>query len=251
MEKNYPAYLVALVAIIVFGIIVATSFMSRGVFNHHYHYNNYNNSNLNSSQLVITALGVASYNTSQVQLYVTANGTGNTTKAAVQNLSLTLNEFNSTIYNYVNGNLSRITTTGFNVYHIYNKSSFEAIEYLSILLPQLSSTSSVISSLSNITNIYITGANPILSPNQTTQLRSEALSNALANATSQAHALIGNKTIYSTNITIDDYYIYPLNYGAGQSSYDNGYTTTVNPQFYGGTQQVVERITVTFYYGNA
>ena len=246
MENNYLAYAVAMVAIIVFGVLIVTSFMSSGMNN----YYNQNTTNL----LAITASGSASYNSSQVQLYVTINGTGNTSRAAVQNISLTLNKFNSTIYNYVEGNLSRISTNNFNVYHIYNKSSFEAQEYLTILIPKLGNVSNAIAALSNITNVYVTGATPMLSDSQTSQLRSIALANALQNATAQAHALLGNKTIYTTDITVNNYYVYPMYY-SGMGSSVNGYptnkagnSTVMPPNFYGGTNKVTESITVDFYY---
>ncbi|MGD0729323.1 MAG: SIMPL domain-containing protein [Candidatus Micrarchaeaceae archaeon] len=243
MENNNLAYLVIIVVVLVFGALIAIHLTHSGIYGN---YNNYTSNNRN--MIVITATGAASNSSSQAQMYVTINGTGSTNAAAVQNLSNALNTFNSTIVKYVNGNLSDVTTSNFNVYRIYNTSNFMASEDLTIIIPQIKNVGAAILALSSIPNVYVTSANPILSANQTTLLRSKALSNALANATAQAKALIpSNQSIYSTNITVDDYYFYPL-YGSASGASVNS-TGSLPPQFYSGTNQVVERVTVTFYYG--
>lgn len=206
------------------------------------------------STLTISATGTAYNSSSQSDLYVTVNGTGLTNAAAVQNVSATLSQFNSTISKYVNGNLSRITTTYFNTYKIYNQTGYEATEGVTVIIPKISNTSAAIGAVSNIPGIYVSSATPSLSSSQISAMRTTALSLALSNATSQAHALIGNGTIDSTNISVNNYYVYPFEYNlatpvaAGGSSSAGAITTTIPPQFYGGLNKVTESITVTFIY---
>ncbi|MDE1871488.1 MAG: SIMPL domain-containing protein [Candidatus Micrarchaeota archaeon] len=203
-----------------------------------------------SSTLTISATGTVYNSSSQSVIYVTMNGTGKTNQQAVQNISATLQKFNSTIMKYVNNNASLITTSYFNVYKVYNKSSYEASESLSVTIPDIGNTSAAIGALSNITNVYVGGASPELSDAQVSAMRVAALSLALSNATAQAHALLRNSTIYTTNITINNYYVYPIPYRLDLAiSGGSGVTTTIPPEFYGGTNKVTESITVVFVYG--
>ncbi len=200
--------------------------------------------------LTISASGTVANTTSQAVLYASINGTGQTNQLAVENLSGTLNEFNSTILKYVNGNASRISTSYFNVYKIYNKSGYSASESVDIIIPNISNVSKAIGALSSIPNVYVTDTISQLSGTQIGAMRTRALSLALANATAQADALIGNNsTVYSTNITINSYYVYPYSYSSGAGAVPAGITTTVPPQYYGGSSTVTESITVVFIYG--
>ncbi|HIH50260.1 TPA: hypothetical protein HA291_02260, partial [Candidatus Micrarchaeota archaeon] len=86
-------------------------------------------------------------------------------------------------------------------------------------------------------------------------LRASALALAISNATSQADALLGpNEVIYSRNISVNSYYIYP--YGVAESSGSGalasvaGRNATISPQFYSGTSQVTETVSVVFHYGS-
>lgn len=211
----------------------------------------------NLNAISISATGTVYNRSSQAQLSINVNGTGLTSAAAVQNISATLSKFNTTILKYVGGNLSQISTTYFNAYKLYNKTGYGATEGLTVTLSNISNSSSAIGALSDIPNVYVTYASPQLSNAQISKMRIAALSLALSNATSQAHALIGNSTIYGTNISVNNYYVYPFTYGlaatpavagngAGSSS-----NITITPQFYGGLNKVSESITVSFTYGPA
>lgn len=206
------------------------------------------------STITITASGTVSNESSQAYMYVLVNGTGATNHLAVQNVSSTLAQFNSTILKYLNGNMSEITTTYFNVYKIYNKSAYEADESMTVTMPNIGNVSPAISELSNINDVYVTGASPALSDSQVSAMRIQALALAMANATAQARAVIGkNSTIYATNISIDNYYVFPYRlYGtevtaATPAALPSNFTIT--PEFYGGTNQVTESVTVIFTYG--
>jgi uncharacterized protein YggE len=211
----------------------------------------------NRNMISISATGTAYNKSSQADLSIDVNGTGLTNAAAVKNVSESLSLFNSTISKYVNGNLSQISTTYFNVYKLYNMTGYQATEGLSVTIPNISNVSGAIGAISSIPNIYVSYATPSLSDAQISKMRVTALSLALSNATSQAHALIGNDTIYATNISINNYYVYPFTYGLASppaESASGGISRSnisITPQFYGGLNKVTESITVTFSYGPA
>jgi len=211
----------------------------------------------NRNVISISASGTVYNSSSQGELSVDVNGTGLTNAAAVQNVSNALSLFNSTILKYVNGNLSQISTTYFNVYKLYNVSGYQATEGLTVMIPNIKNVSGAIGALSAIPNVYVTYATPSLSNSQISKMRVTALSLALSNATSQAHALIGNDTIYATNISINNYYVYPFTYGLASPPVESASggisrsNISITPQFYGGLNKVTESITVTFSYGPA
>jgi uncharacterized protein YggE len=245
MKNEKVLYAIVIVALILFAALVAFTIGNRG--------NTGGITPPQTSTLTITASGVVSNKSSQASLYVIVNGTGPTNNAAVQNVSATLQQFNITIYGYVNGNLSMISTNYFNVYKLYNKTGYEALESLYVIIPNIDNVSSAIGALSSIPNVYVTGATPMLSSAQVSAMRVAALSLALSNATAQAQALIGkNNTIYATNISINNYYVYPYVYSLGTSSVvaaPSQINRTIPTEFYGGTNKVTESITVTFIYG--
>jgi uncharacterized protein YggE len=243
MKSEPILYVIVILALIVFAVLVVATFK----WGH-----TGTPIPTNSSMLVITASGTVFNKSSQGTIYLSINGTGATNQQAVQNISATLQKFNSTILKYVNSNLSQISTSYFNVYKLYNKSGYEAMESLSVTIPNINNVSPAIGAISNISNVFVNDAQPKLSDAQTSAMRVKALTFALANATSQARALIGNKTIYTTNISVNNFYVYPFKYGtavaAGGQSVPQASNTTITPQFYGGLNQVTESVTVTFYY---
>jgi len=249
MDDDFILYIIVLVAVIIFSALIAFSFESTG--------NNLGsgsgtkagNSTTALSQLTITASGSVSNASTQSLLYVSINGTGPTTQAATQNLSSTLNRFNSTIAPFINGNLSKITTSNYNTYKVFNSTIFQAQESLMVSLPNIANTSAAIGAVSNIPNVYISEAAPELSNAQIKGMRIQALQLALANATSQADALIGpNDTIYATNISVNNYVVYPFAYATAQAS-GPGTSPAITPKFYGGTNQVTESVSVVFSWG--
>lgn len=245
MANETILYVIVILAVIAFiGLITFSAGGWRGIG---WHIKNTTSNNTIS----ITASGTASNASTQASMYVDINGTGLTNQQAVQNITATLNTFNSTIYKYVNGNLSMITTQSFQVYKLYNKTGYQATENLVVTIPRIGNVSNVILALSAIPNVYVTYATPKLSDAQTTSLRLQALSAALSNATAQAYAVIGkNNTIYSTNITVNGYNFYPYPYGVSNVAGAKSITPAqISPQFYGGTGQVTESITAVFTYG--
>ncbi len=196
--------------------------------------------------ITVTASGSAYGSPSQATLSVTINATGATNAQAVANLSSSLDSFNSTIYRYVNGNLSMISTEYFNVYKIYNRSGYQATEQVSATIPNISNVSHAIGALSSIPNVYVTYAGAQLSASQIVSLRDIALSNAVSNATRQAQAVAGSSsTLYVSNITVDSYYFYPVQLGTAVGA---PASSSVSPQFYSGRSHVTESVTAVFRY---
>jgi uncharacterized protein YggE len=267
MENKILPYAIALIAVLVFAALMVFSLEgsigTRG----------------SNRMLSISATGSAYNKSSEAQISVTINGTGTTSALAVQNLSSTLGRFNSTAYGFLNGNYSLLATTYYSVYKPYsypcgvyaggvsgiiptpicnmsktsNLSNYVAVEEITVTLPNISNVSSFLGAVGSIPNVYVTSTYPLLSDRQATMLRSEALAAALANATSQAKALIGNDTILSTNITVNNYYVYPYELagaGSGISTINGNVTptTTIGPEFYSGLNKVTESINVVFYY---
>ncbi len=246
MSNEILIYAIVILAIIVFGALIVSSSFSNGMWGGR------SPKATNNSIITISASGTVTNTSSQAVLYVTMNGTGLTNQLAVHNISATLSAFNSTILKYVNGNLSMISTSYFNVYKLYNASGYVATESDMVTIPNINNVSGVISALSNIPYVYVSSASPQLSSAQVSAMRISALSLALSNATSQARALIGpNDTIYATNISVNNYYVYPFPYAAGGVASPGTLNSNVNitPQFYGGTNRVVESVTVVFTYG--
>lgn len=250
MENELALYVIVVIGLLLFAGLLFVSFNSNRT--------NYTgpggNTPLVTNTISISATGTAYNTSSQSQLYVTVNATGITANATVQNLTKTLNSFNSTILPYVNHNLSDITTQYFNVYKLYNQTGYEATESLTVTIPNISNTSAALGALSALNGVYVSEASPQLSTYQISELRTKALSLALVNATSQAYALIGNSsTIYATNISVNTYRVFPFPVvaeggAAGGASAPALQNNTFSPQFYGGRSSVTESITVVFTY---
>jgi len=277
MDEKFVFYLIIFFAVLVFIALIALSLGA-------YRFGNGTGINPGGATSVITlsATGTASSRPTQAQVSITINGTGATTASAVQNISTTLNMFNSTVYKFLNGNMSLIETTYYSVYKPYqycpiystnatssggiaypvpvpkcvsNNPGYTAAEDLSLTLPNINNASSFLGAIAAIPNIYVGSVSPSLSSNQTASLRASALALAISNATSQADALLGpNEVIYSRNISVNSYYIYP--YGVAESSGSGalasvaGRNATISPQFYSGTSQVTDTVSVVFHYGS-
>lgn len=208
-----------------------------------------------TSQVSITASGTTSAQPTQGSVYINAEGKGLTAAAATANLSSALNKLNSSILGYLNGNLSLIQTTYYNVYNesgyysTYN--GFVASEQLTIMVPNFQNVSKIVGALSSINAIMVSSSEASLSNQQMTSLRNAAYSAALQNATSQAEILTSNATLSVYNITVNAYRFYPIPLGAGVSAAaapSIANSSAVNPQFYSGKESVTESITVVFQY---
>lgn len=248
MDDDFILYIIVLVAVIIFSALIAFSFESNGNAGSGA---KSGNTSVALNQLSVSASGSVSNVSTQALLYIAINATGPTTQAATANLSATINQFNATISKYINGNISRITTSNYNTYRVFNSTSFQAQESITVLIPNISNTSAAIGAISNIPNIYVAQASPQLSNAQIKIMRTAALKLALANATSQAEALIGpNDSIYATNISVNNYVVYPFPY-ATASAAGPGSTPVITPKFYGGTNQVTESVNVEFSWGKS
>lgn len=213
------------------------------------------------STLRISATGYASAQPTIGQIELQVQGRGLTGAAATANLSAELAQMNQSVYKYLEGNISNIQTT---YYNLYNESSYYypcygcgqtyngyvAMESLQINIPSAQNLSKASAALSAVNGLEITSSSDALSNAQTTALRSAAFSDALNNATSQAEALTGNAMLTMQNITVGYFNVFPVPLaasGAGSASSSNGTAAPV-PQYYSGPQGVTESITVVFAY---
>lgn len=190
----------------------------------------------------VSASGVAYAVPDLAVVSMTANGTGITVQDAVTNMSSTLSTLNSTLYEYVGGNMSRISTSYYNTYKTYNSITYTAVEGISVTL-QGSSGGAFLANVSRIPNVYVTGIVQQLSAGQAEQLRSDALRNALANATAQAGS-VAPSPVRLTNVSVSSYSFYPYTFGAS-SSLPKDASVTVYP----GMGKVTETISAIFSYG--
>ena len=201
------------------------------------------------------------------------NGTENTSQLATANISSTLNKLNSTLYSYLNGNMSLVKTESYNIKVIYviNESAlslclsnykdnisicksfsstykpvFMVSESLEVTLLDSNRTSDLLGSLALIPNVYISSVSSTLSDKQITEMRLEALKMAVQNATEQAKAVVWNSTSLTLgNVTIDNNNVYYPVYNTGLSTAESA---SIAPQYYTGMNDVVETITAYFHY---
>lgn len=204
-----------------------------------------------TSYLSVSAEGMAMARPTQATLDINVQGRGQNAYAATANLTTALTRANATLLKYTNGNTSLIQTS---YYNLYNQSSYYYTSYngyvaqesLTVTIPNVNNVSVVLGALSAVNGISINGVTAGFSSSETASLRSSALGNALANATAQAKALLPNKTLTVSNITVNAYgpIVFPLASGAVSSSSPGA----VSPAFFTGTQTVTESITVVFSY---
>jgi len=197
--------------------------------------------------ITVSASGYASAIPADVQVLLYANGTGSTSTDAASNLSATLTTLNSTLLNYVGGNESNISTDSYTLTRAFTKmnltnSTYLATENLHVTV-STKTTSALLDALALIPNVYVSGEYSALSASQTKNLRSDALSSALVNATAQARAIVGqNVSLTPINITVSTYRVYPI---ASAASVGEG----VNIAYYPGTAEVTGDVSVIFSYG--
>lgn len=207
-----------------------------------------------NATLTISATGSAKGIPSRAIIYVDVKGLGKTGDAATANLTAELNQTNVVLNRFINGNTSLIQTS---YYNLYNQSSYYyttyngyvAEESLTVTILNFSNASKVVAELSPIKGISISSESASFSDSELASLRLTALSNALANATAQAHALLPNKNVSVENITVNYYTPIVVPLGVGTAAVSAGNSTAPSPpQFYSGTQTVTESITVVFSY---
>jgi len=192
--------------------------------------------------ITVTASGTSYSYPQSAALYVTLNATGSDAAIATSNLSLTLSQFNYTVAKYIGGNSSRISTQSYYLQKVWNSSKYEAVEEVSISVPQIQNVSPLLGTLSLIQNVYIDQVSSMLTSQQVSQLTQSALGAAMQNATAQAQAVAGaNSTIIVKNVTISRSYVYPFPTAAAAGS-------SQNPIFFNGREGVEEQVTVLFSY---
>ncbi len=201
----------------------------------------------------ITATGSAKSAPSQATINLEVQGRGQTALLATANLTAGLADANAILQKYVNQNSSMITT---GYYSLYNQSGYYytgyngyvAQESLSATLPSVSNVSAALAELSSVNGISVSGVSADLSSQQLSSLRTAALKDALANATSQAMALFPSKNLTVRNVTVGYYsgpIVYPLGVATGSVPKP---ATAPAPAFFAGTETVSESITVVFSY---
>ncbi|MGC8479129.1 MAG: SIMPL domain-containing protein [Candidatus Micrarchaeia archaeon] len=195
------------------------------------------------TSVTVTATGTVQQEPTQGVIYVYINGTGLTENIANDNLSLTLEILNTSMLKYVGGNLSNINTQSYYINKIKNSSTYQAVEYLELTIANIKNMSAALSTLAKINNTYVSGVYAQLSPIQITQMRNQALSQAISNATSQAEILENNASLKVENITVGQAR-FPVFLASDASSI---YSGAPNKQlFYYGEQGLTESVTVTF-----
>ncbi len=223
--------------------------------------------------ITISAQGFASGQPNQTLLYLRINGTGSTTQNAVANLSASTALLNKTLSSYIGGNLSNIMTTSYyvdvrcnNIYYPYSGSggaaiypygykcnstaTYEAVESLQVTLPNQANAGAALNSVSAIPNVYVESVQDQFSNAQVASLRPLALASAMANATAQARATLGNGyTVSAENISVNsfNYRVFPL-YASGTAVGGSSPGAAPQPIIFPGTSQVTESITVIFSY---
>ncbi|MCL5430587.1 MAG: SIMPL domain-containing protein [Candidatus Marsarchaeota archaeon] len=225
----------------------------------------------------VTATGTASAVPTQIDVSLQVNANGTTAGMATANISSALNTLNQTLYRYLNGNLSKISTQSYSLSTNYatavnntkylkcmlqignssicsseareSRPYYVASEDLKVTLPQTQSIGMLLQNLSEMNSISVGAVSATLSDAQISALRQQALQNAIQNATSEAKALVGNNTqIYIGNITVGGSSYYPYYYNYGTFSAASLATTATAPQYYVGVNKVTESIVVAFHY---
>ncbi len=198
---------------------------------------------MGTGSITVTATGTVQQYPAQGLIYLYVNGTGNTEQIANDNLSLTLEILNSSILKYIGGNLSNIVTQNYYMNKVKNSSEYQVVEYLQITVTNVKNMSTALSTISKINNTYVTGAYAQLSAQQITNMRTNALSQALSNATNQAETLENNASVKVENITIGQPH-FPVFIAAETSSASS--RAQSGQIFYSGEQSLTETITATF-----
>ncbi len=195
-----------------------------------------------AKHISISASGIAYASPQTAMLYAMINGSGYTPAVATLNLSNTLSVFNSTILGYIGNNSSDITTQSYSLRKVYNKTAYEATEYVVVDIPNINNVSNILGLLSKVNDVYVGKVTSQLSGSQTSSMIKSALSLAVQNATAQAQAIAGNQSLSVLNVSIYSSPIYP--YSAFASAIPSG-----NGQLYfNGRQGVSETVSMEFSY---
>ena len=237
------ALLITLVAV----LFVGAALMGRGF--------------LHQRTITVTAVGAASAIPSLVKIDIVANATGRTADLANANLSSTLNELNSTLFPFLDGNVSLIRTLYYEVYQPTNCTYvggtypycvptklgyYAATEGIEVTIPDMENVPAAITGASGVPNLQIQDVQAQLSDSQQTVLGQEALAHALGNATAQAGILAGGAAhIRIENITVGySQIVYP--YALGGLSESSASKASNSSAFYSSRITVQKSVYVVF-----
>ena len=207
----------------------------------------------NTGYITLTASGSARGVPEQGMLSVAVDGKGGTAYAATRNLSLGVSQLNATLLKYIDGNLSNIATTSYNLYNHsdYYYSSYNgyvASEIFSIIIPNINNASAVLGSLSSINGVSVSGLTQQFSKTQLSSLRTIALQRALSNASEQAQELLPGRTFTARNISVNYYSPIILPFALSTASKASSSGTSPNPGYFTGMQTVTGSVSVVFAY---
>ena len=213
------------------------------------------------SLITISSSATVTANPAQSSIYLSLNGTGSTSAAAVGNLSTITAKLNTTLAPFLNGNSSLIQTLSYNVYPANNctityypiypstttacpspRKFYVATEYLQVTIPNVGNTNPALLGLSGINGVNINSVSAKLSAQQQANMSQRALALALSNATSQAQALVtGGRHLSIVNITVQNNYVLY----AGGSVFSSSAPVS-NQTFFPGRGTVTKNIYVVF-----
>ncbi len=233
MRTDAFLFVIAVLAVLVVGAVLALSIL----------YPNGVPEARQAGRISISASGIAYASPSMATMYVTINGSGYTPAMATANLSETMDAFNSTVLKYIGGNMSGITTQSYSMRKVYNRTAYQAAEFVAVSIPNIGNVSPILGSISAINNVYVDQVEAQLSGSQTGAMINDALSQAVQNATSQAQEIAKNSTLTITNISVystPKYFYYPLAAAAGAGT--NGQL------YFNGRQGVRETVSIEFLY---
>ncbi len=234
MKNDALVFAIAAIALLVLGSLLAMSILSqRPSFVG------------NLSYITVSASGTSYATAQNATIYVSMNGTGASGAEATANLSVVLEDFNSTVLKYIGGNRSLITTQSYTLYRAYNSTNYTAAETVAVTVPHIGNVAALLGALSHVRSAYIGGVSAMLSPQLADQLTNNALSIALQNATSQAQILAGAMPVTVMNITVSGPYVFPI---VGYSTAGSGAASGRSPIFYSARQGVTQRVTVLYSY---
>lgn len=206
-----------------------------------------------SHTITVTATGTVSGIPSAATLYLYANGTGASAINATTNLSTTLASLNSTLATYVNGNFSNVTTSSYSLRQANFTKNGTRMPYIAYIATEwiyiavnATNAGPLLGAISKTPNVYVSSTSTALSKTQYKSMMSASISAAMANATSQARAVVGAGVVLTTtNVTVSNYRVYYPMYASSSAKIVPG---VANPTFYPGTAGVTSTVFVIFTY---
>ena len=207
----------------------------------------------NAGYITLTASGSARGVPESGMLSVAVDGKGSTAYAATYNLSRGVSQLNATILKYIDGKLSNIATTSYNLYnqsdyYYTSYNGYVASERFSITIPNINNASAVLGSLSSINGVSVSGLAQQFSKTQLASLRTIALQRALSNASEQAQELLPGRTLVAKNISVNYYNPIVVPFALSAVPTASSGATNPRPGYFTGMQTVTGSVSVVFAY---